>query len=524
MVDSPSARPEPARLGRYVLLDEIASGGMATVYLARLEGLEGFQRTCAIKRPHPHLARNTDAVTMFLDEARMAARIRHVNVVPTLDVLDEGGQVALVMEYVEGEPLSGLMQLAWEADVEVPLRVAARIASDVLEGLHAAHEVRGDDGALLGLVHRDVSPHNVLVGVDGLARVVDFGIAKAEGRMYQTAESGVKGKLGYVAPEYLAHGQLDRRSDLYATAVVLWELLAGRRLFMGRSEHEVMTRVLTLIVPPIGELRLDAPPALGAVIDRALSRDADQRFPDALEMARALRAAVPLAPNDEVGAWVKAIAADSLAARATSLARAEQSLAARANPGARPPEAQASPRRPMVSSVEVATPSGEPSGPVPNATPPLPLVAPRRSPWFVVTLAACMGVVGLSWVFLWREPPPVKGLVGAPTAIVTASAALAPAEAPNAPAPPESAARGPAPPAVDVEAVAEPPASDTERALPTSPASKGRGAPRTPLAPNAGRGRHPATSPKPPDTARPSCDPPYTYDNEGIRHFKPQCL
>ncbi|HEU4539428.1 MAG TPA: protein kinase [Polyangiaceae bacterium] len=486
MIDGTRRGQGPARFGRYVLLDEIASGGMATVYLARLEGLEGFQRTVALKRPHPHLCRDAEAMTMFLDEARMAARIRHVNVVPTLDVVEEAGQVAIVMEYVEGEPLSNLAHYAASSDLAVPLGVAARIAFDVLEGLHAAHEVRGEQGELLNLVHRDVSPHNVLVGVDGLARVVDFGIAKAKNRAYHTSDSGVKGKLGYMAPEYLTHGQIDRRSDVYATAVLLWELVSGRRLFLGRNEHDMMTRVLTLVVPPLGDLRLDTPPALAALVECGLDRDPDRRYPDARSMAHAVRSAVALASNDEVGAWVKSLAGDSLAARAKALAAAERALAGAARAGSEPQ------RSALASTPGLASP-----GPRSDPAPAPDARGRSHTALFIAILATGAAALGVAWGRL-GSPPTERSTATLSATPLRAPAPSAPTVAPVPPSADEASARPPAPPAPTVAPVASASTS----------------------APPVGRPAPPAKG-KP---SRPACDPPYTYDEEGIRHFKPQSL
>jgi eukaryotic-like serine/threonine-protein kinase len=502
MIDGTRRGHGPARFGRYVLLDEIASGGMATVYLARLEGLEGFQRTVALKRPHPHLCRDAESMTMFLDEARMAARIRHVNVVPTLDVVEEGGQVAIVMEYVEGEPLSNLAHYAASSDCEVPLRVAARIAFDVLEGLHAAHEVRGERGELLNLVHRDVSPHNVLVGVDGLARVVDFGIAKAKNRAYHTADSGVKGKLGYMAPEYLTSGQIDRRSDVYATAVLLWELVAGRRLFLGRNEHEMMTRVLTLTVPPLGELRIDTPPALAALVDCGLDRDPDRRYPDARAMAQAIRSAVALASNDEVGAWVKSLASEALEARASALAAAERALA-----GARGAE----PSRPALASTPGLASPRESAAPAPASSP----RQRTRTALFVAILATGTAALGVAWGRLGTPPPTQHGvaaLSSAPLRLPEPALSSAPLRLPE-PALSSTSPNSPSSPTI----APLPPSAEASEPKPPVPLSA-----TAPTSPTAAE-RRPPTGPKA-KPSRPACDPPYTYDEEGIRHFKPQCL
>src|SRR5580700_10113505 len=210
-------------VGRYALHHEIASGGMATVHIGRLLGPVGFARTVAIKRLHAHMARNPEFVAMFLDEARLAARIRHPNVVSTLDVVATEGELFVVMEYVPGDSLARLLHAAREAGEPVPLPVAASIMVDVLHGLHAAHEASDERGQPLGLVHRDVSPHNVLVGTDGAAHVIDFGIAKAAGRAQVTREGQLKGKLAYMAPEQLKGGtggsKVDRRADVFGAAV-----------------------------------------------------------------------------------------------------------------------------------------------------------------------------------------------------------------------------------------------------------------------------------------------------------------
>ncbi|MBI4704792.1 MAG: serine/threonine protein kinase [Deltaproteobacteria bacterium] len=222
----------PARIiGRFALYADIAHGGMATVHIGRLLGPVGFSRTVAIKRLHAQFARDPEFVSMFLDEARLAARIQHPNVVPVIDVVALEGELFLVMDYVHGESLARLLGLLHKAGQAVPTRIAVSLLAGALHGLHAAHEARTERGAPLNIVHRDISPQNILVGVDGAARVVDFGIAKAAGRLQSTRDGQLKGKIMYMAPEQVGLGQVDRRTDVYAASVVLWEALAGRKLF-----------------------------------------------------------------------------------------------------------------------------------------------------------------------------------------------------------------------------------------------------------------------------------------------------
>ena len=298
-------------------------GGMAVVHLGRLLGSVGFARTVAIKRVHAHLAHDRDFVAMFVDEAHLAARIHHPNVVPTLDVVVDGGEVLLVMEYVHGESLSNLTRLA-HAESRLPLRVGSAILTGVLHGLHAAHEARSEQGELLGLVHRDVSPQNVLVGVDGAARVLDFGVAKASGRLQTTREGRVKGKLAYMAPEQLLGEPLTRRADLYSASVLAWEVVTGRRLFLADNEGAMTTAILNgRVVPPSAHVP-DIPPALEALILRGLERDPMQRFETAREMALALESCVPPALGSEVGTLVERLAGRTLEKRARAVALMER--------------------------------------------------------------------------------------------------------------------------------------------------------------------------------------------------------
>src|SRR4051794_29784074 len=198
---APGAAGSPLHVGRYALYGEIASGGMATVHFGRLLGPVGFSRTVAVKRLHAHLAKDPEFVSMFLDEARLAARVRHPNVVPTLDVVAAQGELFLVMEYVQGESFARLLHVTKSNGQRIPRDIVCAVLASVLHGLHAAHEAKSERGEALGIVHRDVSPQNILVGVDGIARVLDFGIAKAAGRAQVTREGQVRGKMAYIAPE-----------------------------------------------------------------------------------------------------------------------------------------------------------------------------------------------------------------------------------------------------------------------------------------------------------------------------------
>src|SRR5688500_10944617 len=239
---------------------------MATVHLARQLGPVGFARTVAIKRLHPHLAKDPDFVAMFLEEARLAARVHHPNVVSTLDVVSDDGELFLVMEYVPGESLSRLVRKMRENDKRVPPRYLIGLMCGALEGLHAAHEAKSEKGVPPGMVHRDVSPQNIHCGVDGIPRVLDFGIAKATNRVQETRTDQIKGKVAYMSPEQLAKGPIDRRADVYSASVVLWEALTGQRLFKADDIPSLVYAIMNDVVRPPSEIAPELPKELDAII------------------------------------------------------------------------------------------------------------------------------------------------------------------------------------------------------------------------------------------------------------------
>ena len=319
------ARPCGAlRVGRYEVNSRIAAGGMATVHIGRLLGAVGFARIVAIKRLLPQFAADREFETMFVEEARLAARIQHPNVVSTLDVVASDGELLLVMEYVTGESLASLMPHA-RAAKPVPQPIAVGVICDALHGLHAAHEAKDRNGQPLGIVHRDVSPQNIMVGVDGVARVLDFGIAKAADSVHTTREGTVRGKLAYMAPEQLFGHALTRQIDLYAVGVVLWELLVGERLFPGSTRPELLRKVEGQLPRPSDRAPTYVPPALDGIVMRALATAAEDRFASAREMASQLESTCELATRSAIAEWVESIASASLAARAAVVASMESS-------------------------------------------------------------------------------------------------------------------------------------------------------------------------------------------------------
>jgi serine/threonine-protein kinase len=277
----------PPTLGEYTLLAKLASGGMASVYVGRKSGVAGFERLVAIKLCHPHLREDREFSSMFLDEARLAARIRHPNVVGTLDV-SEGEFLYLVMEYIEGFTLSHLVKHAKQRQARVPPGVAARVMIDTLLGLHAAHELKDADGALIGLVHRDVSPQNVLVGVDGVSRITDFGIAFASARSTVTQDGRIKGKFAYLSPEQATSSHVSRRMDIFSAGTVLWEALTGRALFRRQEDAATLHAVLTAPVPAASSLVPGLPPTVDRVLLKALRKRPEDRYETARDFAEAL--------------------------------------------------------------------------------------------------------------------------------------------------------------------------------------------------------------------------------------------
>ncbi len=559
MGDSEATVAGPRILGRYAVYEPIASGGMATVHYGRLLGPLGFSRTVAIKRLHPQHAQDPDFVTMFLDEARMAARVQHPNVVSTVDIVATDDEILLVMDYIHGEPLGQVMRGMEERGEKVPPPIALRIATDALQGLHAAHEATDESGAPLNLIHRDISPHNILLGADGIARVVDFGVAKAAGRASATRDGHIKGKLCYMAPEQLQGKAITRQADIHAFAIVLWEMLAGQRLFDGESETDVVAAVVKHEVPSLVRFVPGIAPTLDAVVRRGAAASLTTRYESARDMCLALERGGPIASTMAVADWLETRLKPVLAERRKILSVIERDERPDASdPAGRDSRAAtkawvarlSSPGMAAVTA-RVPAPSGSASAPAPApaAAPPLkipsgadmravvaaPLVESSRAetPAAQPALGAFAEAVGTTVDEFTGEvaarpsmpPDGVTGLPRAPSrrAVWTGGVAcltllvgviavwgLGPAHAPPLPAAPQPSvakpmqAVVPVPVPVDTAATSDVAAAASSSPPPAAPLSRS----------TSSVGRKP----------KPSCDPPFTIDELGVKVPKRECF
>lgn len=269
---------EATVLGRYELLQELGTGGMASVFLARASGPAGFQKWFAIKRIHPHLAKETRFVEMFLDEARIAASVQHPNVAQVVELGAIEGDYFLTMEYLHGEHLGRLTARAVKEEGHLPFEEAAWIAARAAAGLHAAHESVDATGRRMDLVHRDVSPQNIFLTYDGQVKVTDFGVARAANRISHTTTGTAKGKCAYMAPEQATGGEMDRRADVFALGIVLWETTVGRRLFKRKTDAQTLMKVMRTKVPKPSSMVHDYPKELERIVLKALKRRPEDRY------------------------------------------------------------------------------------------------------------------------------------------------------------------------------------------------------------------------------------------------------
>jgi serine/threonine protein kinase len=500
---------------------------MATVHFGRLLGVVGFSKTVAIKRLHAQFAKDPEFVSMFLDEARLAARIRHPNVVSTIDVVALEGELFLVMEYVQGESMRHLVRSTRLQGGLVPPPIVASIMVGTLHGLHAAHEAKNERGEPLGIVHRDVSPQNILVGVDGVPRVLDFGVAKASGRTQTTREGQVKGKLAYMAPEQIMGRQVTRATDVFAASVVLWEALTAQRLFGGASEGEVVKRVLDAEIERPSKYAPGVSPQLDDIVLCGLSRDPAGRFASAREMARALEKNGHLAPSSDVGEFVERVAGPMLSDRADHIAKIESSSphlllhdegatpsgeSVTADPGAvatvteaatKPAPSSPGGDRSSVSNATATTVTGDLSlsSKGENSVVAARRHAMRRIVGIAVAAAAAVLLVAIGIALGARREP-----AAAPAPIANDTAA-----SPTIPLPPAAT-------------VAPPPAVVTTEPTAAESSSVAAAPPSPPVPPPTSlpAATQPAARQAPRRVAV-DCNPPYTVDAQGFRHYKREC-
>jgi eukaryotic-like serine/threonine-protein kinase len=507
------SRPGGLRVGRYIVEDRIAAGGMATVHIGRLRGAAGFSRTVAIKRLLPQLACNPEFESLFMHEARLVARIQHPNVVATLDVVAEAGELILVMEYVQGETLSRLMQAVAARSDRVPQRIVLAIIRDALCGLHAAHEARDRRGAPLDIVHRDISPQNLMVGSDGVTRVLDFGIAKAATSVELTRDGVVRGKAAYMAPEQLYAADVTRRADIYAIGVVLWEILVGERLFPGGLRPELAGGMGGIPTPRARGAPIDE--ALEAIVMRALASAPSERFETAQQMAEQIASGFEVAGREEVAAWVTASAGEDLAKRMALVAQVESADVSILPP----PSTERGAVMPSGDSTSgAASFPRDASAPRPSATARSSRV--RWALWLTAALASVIGMASALWLTSF-SPSELKH--------ITADSEHGPAQLEPRP--------GPAPsplPASGLEKNPERPFDPGDegsaldpRAVASRPAIAQPAVAAPPPAPSDARklGRPRAQARAVPNPRRKAdCNPPYTIDAAGRRHYKPECF
>jgi serine/threonine protein kinase len=451
------------------MLCPIAEGGMASVWVARLLGKRGFQKLVAIKTILPKFAEDMRFERMFLDEAGLAAKIEHANVAQVLDLGEEHDVLYLAMELVDGDSLSKLLRAVQKKNATIPTGVALRILADTCGGLHAAHELQGEDGSLLNVVHRDVSPQNILVTMNGIAKLIDFGIAKARDRVSEDTNDGVlKGKIHYMAPEQALGKPVDRRADVWAVGSILYFLLAGKPAYEG--ENHVATLHLLLSGRPPSPLPASVPPAVGAVVRRALSHDPEGRYATAADMQAALEAAMVEArlvtTTTDVAAFVREHMADrakkrkeamdlalSAAAQREKVARALERAGADSSAGH---DATSDPGEiPVVDSTYPTVLQGNGARRGPQAS--SPSIPSEASAGTMGTMGSALASPvpppGLSRKTSW----PVAALVGA--ALLGLGVAAGFVARSGGPAHTSAAARPPPPPAAPLAAVTLPPAA-----------------------------------------------------------------
>lgn len=327
--------------GKYTIVRRIAAGGMAEVFLARLQGPEGFQKHVVIKQILPHLAKNERFVRMFLDEARVAADLSHPNVVHLYEVGEDAGTYYLVMEYLHGQTVRALHKVLRDHGQRLPLPLALRIVIDAAKGLHYAHKKKSMAGEPLGIVHRDVSPSNIMVTFEGTTKIVDFGIAAAHINTRDTDPGTVKGKFGYMSPEQAMGKPMDPRSDQFSLGIVLWELTTGRRLFTGRNDAEILEKLRSQAITPPSVVDASYPVALEKIVLKTLAQQPANRFDDCQTLANKLEGFVRVeglqASSDQLGEWLRQLFADDL--RAEAMRRIDEMPTRTQTPTTAPPRA-----------------------------------------------------------------------------------------------------------------------------------------------------------------------------------------
>ncbi|HLK36589.1 MAG TPA: serine/threonine-protein kinase [Polyangiaceae bacterium] len=529
----PALAPE---IGKYHLIAELARGGMGNVYLAALCGPADFQKLLVVKELKPELCDDPAYVTMFLEEARLAARLVHPNIVQMNEVGSEGGRYHMTMEYLDGRSLARVVRRC-AREGGLPVGAHLRVLCDCLLGLHYAHELRGLDGEPLGVVHRDVSPLNVMVTFDGQAKLLDFGIAKAADSSLETQAGVLKGRIAYMAPEQACGAKVDRRADVYSMGVMLWEAAAGRRLWQDMSEVEILRRVLHEGPPRLRDVAPGAPADLDAICARATARDRGDRYPTAAEFLGALERHLARRRDAmtvrQIGEYIGVIFAEER----HQMAQLIEERLARAATGPRSGVVRSSTEQPSGSpwGERLEATGSSKAGPLVGANeyaaamwddaslsavrgagrtlasgvaglPPAPRA--RRTGLFALLIATGLGLGAMA---ASRTAPKVPG--AAPPSAASSPVASA------IPAPSQTTAATPPAPAI-ASATAAPARGDLRDGARSTPAVPKQRAPK-PQASAAASVAPPASERRPPPV---SCDPPYTVDSNGIEHFKAGCL
>ncbi|WP_437689085.1 serine/threonine protein kinase [Sorangium sp. So ce176] len=479
----PDPSPSPAdrrsrSLGKYRFIATLGRGGMADVHLAVAVGPAGFSKLQVIKRLRPNIADEPEFRDMLLDEARLAARLNHRNVVQTNEVGLADGEYFIAMEYLDGQPLSRVISRAREQERAIPLAVLLWILGEVLAGLHYAHELADYDGTPLNVVHRDVSPHNIFITYDGQVKIVDFGIALAAHRVVETQAGTLKGKVAYMAPEqaFSRSSEIDRRADIFSVGIILWEMVAGRRLWRGLSDPQIITRLMGDI-PDVRSARPEVPTELAHICSRALAHARDQRYPTAAELraeldryAERLRGQVTA---EQVGGLVRELFASEGAEIRTIIDRQLRRLQEQgpdAAGGAEPGHASKLPALPVRGSNDSYPPPpddaaatgsspSEPARRVQRSSPPQgtlhavvrteriaaaqPGPAQRRSRLPLLAAGAVIALIGAGTLYAKLREPVRQRLVTTAAPAESAPPAQAPSSPSAAPSPPAAGSSAP---------------------------------------------------------------------------------